>query len=199
MYDKAIERYIQALLDIATALEQHHEARTAFEAIFLTRIVHDGFLQAVTEQDENRILYENRPGEEFLLWHGAVPGVKMHWNSIGWIFPFSTSEEVENSYEIITRSKLALKSWAGLRQFWLSCRMRFQEAPLSIPTNIVKVRVVGEECRQAMRVLKKHPPNLRYVAKILQERSHPTSYLKHQIHLKLVIGEQLEPYAQLPR
>ena len=199
MYDKAIERYVQAIFDIATALEQHHEARTAFEPSFLARIVHDGFLQTVTEQDENRIIYDNRPGEEFLLWHGVVPGVKMNWNTIGWIFPFFTPEEVENSYEIIIRAELATKSWAGLRQFWLSCRLRFQEAPLEIPTNIIKVRVVGEDCRKAMRVLKKHPPNLRYVAKILKERSHPASYLKKRIHLKLVIGEKLEPYAQLPR
>ena len=199
MYDKAIERYIQAIFDIATVLEQHHEARTAFEPLFLARIVHDGFLQAVTEQDENRIIYENRPGEEFLLWHGVVPGVKMNWNTIGWIFPFSTSEEIENSYEIITRAELATKSWAGLRQFWLSCRLRFQEAPLEIPANIVKVRVLGEESQNAMRVLKQHPPNLRYVAKILKEQSHSTSYLKQRIRLRLVIGETLEPYAQLPR
>lgn len=198
MYIKAIERYIRALLDITTMLEQHREVRTAFDQTFLLRIMHDGFLQTITEQDKNRVLYHNRPEEEFLLWHGMIPGVDMHWNNIGWIFPFLTSEEMDNSCEIITRAELATKSWSPFRQFWLSCCLRFQEEALDIPTNIVKVRVVGEECRSAMNILSKHPPNLRYVAKALLDRSPSSSYLKKRIHVKLVVGEKLEPYAQLP-
>lgn len=198
MYIKAIERYIRALLDITTMLEQHREVRTAFDQTFLPRIMHDGFLQTITEQDKNRVLSPNRPEEEFLLWQGIIPGVDMHWNNIGWIFPFLTSEEMDNSYEIITRAELATKSWSAFRQFWLSCRLRFQEEALDIPTNIVKVRVVGEECRSAMNILSKHPPNLRYVAKALLDRSPSSSYLKERIHVKLVVGEKLEPYAQLP-
>ena len=106
---------------------------------------------------------------------------------------------MENSYEIVTRSELAEKSWAGLRQFWLSCRLRVHESALELPTNLVKVRVLGDDCRAAMQLLRKHPPNLRYVAKALLERSSPKSTLKKRIHLKLVLGEQLEPYAQPPR
>ena len=199
MYNKAIELYIKALLDIATALEQHREARTAFDATFLSRVVRDGFLQTVTEQDRHRVLEQHHPGEEFLLWQGNVPGVTNNWNNIGWIFPFRELQEMENSYEIVTRSEIAEKSWAALRQFWLSCRLRVHEAALELPTNLVKVRVLGNDCRSAMQVLGKHPPNLRYIAKALLERSSQKSVLKQRIHLKLVLGEQLEPYAQAPR
>lgn len=199
MYNKAIELYIRALLDIATALEQHREARTAFDASFLYRVVRDGFLQTVTEQERQRVLEQHRPGEEFLIWQGNIPGVTNNWNNIAWIFPFATLEEMENSYEIVTRSEFAEKSWAGLRQFWLSCRLRMQESALELPSNLVKVRVLGDDCRSAMQVLRKHPPNLRYVAKALLERSSSKSTLKKRIHLKLVLGEQLEPYAQPPR
>jgi hypothetical protein len=199
VYNKAIELYIKALLDIATALEQHREARTAFDATFLTRVVRDGFLQTVTEQDRHRVLEQHHPGEEFLLWQGKVPGVTENWNNVGWIFPFRDLAEMENSYEIVTRSELAEKSWAGFRQLWLSCRLRVHEAAIELPTNLVKVRVLGDDCRTAMQVLRKHPPNLRYVAKTLLERSSSRSNLKKRIQLKLVLGEQLEPYAQPPR
>ena len=198
MYTRAIDVYVQALLDIANVLERHREARLAFDPDFLFRIVRDGFLQTVTDHDKNRILYHNRPGEEFLLWQGPVHNQKMSWNCIGWIFPFFTNEEIENSYEIITRAELEKKSWAAFRQFWLSCRLRFQEAPLDIPTNLVKVRVMGEECRSAMQTLEKHPPNLRYVAKTVLDRLPSSSYLWRRFHMKIVVGEKLEPYVQAP-
>ena len=199
MYNKAIELYIKALLDIATTLEQHREARTAFDTTFLSRVVRDGFLQTITEQDRHRVLEQQQPEEEFLIWQGKVPGIPENWNNIGWILPFHDLAEMENSYEIVTRSELAEKSWSGLRQFWLSCRLRIHESAIELPTNLVKVRVLGDDCRTAMQVLRKHPPNLRYVAKALLERSSSKSTLKKRIHLKLVLGEQLEPYAQPPR
>jgi len=198
MYENAIEFYIRALLDIITTLEHHKEARTAFEPSFLFRAVNDGFLQPVTEQEKARLLAE-RPTGEFLLWQGAIPGVKRNWNAIAWLFPFSQPAEMEDSYEIITRAEMAAKSWAFVRQFWLSCKKRVQETPLEIPANIVKLRVVGEECQQAMRLLYQYPPNLRYVAKVLLDRAAASSYIRKDVNVSIVIGEKLEPFAQLPR
>lgn len=198
MYEQAIEFYIRALLDIVTTLEHHKEARTAFEPSFLFRAVSDGFLQPVTEQEKTRVLAD-RPNVEFLLWQGVIPGVKRNWNTIAWIFPFSQPAEMEDSYEIITRAEMAAKSWAFARQFWLSCKKRVQETPLEIPANIVKLRVVGEECQQAMRLLYQYPPNLRYVAKALLDRAAASSYIRKHVNVALIIGEKLEPYAQLPR
>ncbi len=198
MYDKAIDFYIRALLDIIITLEHHREARTAFAPSFLFRAVSDGFLQPITEQEKARVLAECPTGE-FLLWQGVIPGVKRNWNTIAWIFPFSQPKEMEDSYEIITRAELAAKSWAFARQFWLSCRLRMQETPLDIPTNIVKLRVVGEECQQAMRLLYQYPPSLRYVAKALLDRATTSSYIRKHLKVAIVIGEKLEPCAQLPR
>ncbi|PID57270.1 hypothetical protein CSB45_08585 [candidate division KSB3 bacterium] len=197
MYITAIDVYVKALLDIATALEQHREARTAFDVSFLSRVVLDGFLQTVTERE--RVLGCRSPNEEFLLWQGQVPGIAKNWNNIGWIFPFHGLQEMENSYEIVTRSEIAEKSWAGLRQFWLSCRLRVHEAALDLPANLVKIRVLGDECRSAMQVLREHPPDLRYVSRTLLERLPQKSPLKQRLHVKLILGEQLKPYAQAPR
>jgi hypothetical protein len=58
---------------------------------------------------------------------------------------------------------------------------------------------MGEECRTAMQTLEKNPPNLRYIAKMLLERLPSSSYLRKRIHLKIVVGEKLEPYVQAPR
>ncbi len=198
MYENAIEFYIRALQDIVTTLEHHREARTAFEASFLFRAVNDGFLQPITEQEKARLLAEC-PTSEFLLWQGVIPDVKRNWNAIAWIFPFSQLAEMERSYEIITRADMAAKPWAFARQFWLSCRMRVQEMPLEIPANIVKLRVVGKECQQAMRLLYQYPPNLRYIAKTLLDRASASSYLRKDLKVPIVIGEKLEPCAQLPR
>lgn len=185
---------MRALLDIACVLERHREVRTAFDPGFLVRILRDGFLQTVTESDKERILHHSHPGEEFLLWKGPVRGQKLHWNCIGWIFPFYSDEELENSYEIIIRSELDAKSWAALRQFVLSCRRRFQETPFDVPTNIVKVRVMGDECRAAMHTLETQPPNLRYVAKALLDQLPASNYFRKRIRMELVVGETLEPY-----
>lgn len=197
MYENAIEFYIRALSDIVTTLDHHREARTAFEPSFVFRAVSDGFLQAVTEQEKARIL--ERQAGEFLLWQGVIPGVKRNWNAIGWIFPFSQPAETEESYEMITRAEMAAKPWGFARQFWLSCRKRVQEMPLEIPANIVKLRVVGDECQQSMRLLYQYPPNLRYVAKALLDRATAASYIRKDLNVSIVIGEKLEPFAQLPR
>ena len=192
----AIEIYIRALLDVANVLQQHKEARSAFDPGFLFRSVRDGFFQTLTEDDQERILYHRRTGEEFLLWQGPVRYQKINWNCIGWIFPFSTIEEMERAYELVIRAELEKKSWSAFRQFWLTCRLQLQEAPLKIPTNIIKVRVMGEECRAAMENLEQYPPNLRYVVKTLLERLPSSNYLRNRLKMKLVVGEKLEPYVQ---
>ncbi len=194
MDNRAIDIYVRALLDIVNVLEQQREVRTGFDAGFLARILRDGFLQTLTESDKDRILQHSRCGEEFLLWKGPPSGQKMNWNVIGWIFPFYSDEEIENSYEIITRAELNKRSWAALRQFVLSCRLRFQETSLDIPTNLVKVRVTGDECRAAMDTLEIHPPNLRYVANALLNQLPASSYLRKCLRIELVVGEKLEPY-----
>ncbi len=194
MDNQAINVYVRALVDIANVLERHREVRTAFDPGFLSRSIRDGFLQTHTESARVRILYESHPGEEFLLWQGPVPGQKMNWNCIGWIFPFYADEELEDTYEIITRAELNTKSWAAIRQFALSCRLRWQEMPFEVPTNIVKVRVMGDECAVAMHTLEQYPPNLRYVAKAILDRLPTSSYLRKRIHMQVVIGEKLEPY-----
>lgn len=198
MYDKAIETYIRALLDIVTTLEHHHEARTAFAPQFLFRAISDGFLQTVTEQDKARVL-AMPASEECLLWQGVISEMKRNWNAIAWVFPFSKPAEMEESYEVITRADLSAKSWGGLRQFWLSCRQRVQEAPIQIPTNIVKIRLGGEEFLRAMALLYQYPPNLRYMVKALLDRTAPSSYLRQHLTVNVVVGEKLEPYAQVPK
>ena len=104
MTTEAIEIYIQALLDIVNALESHHEARSAFDHLFLRQVIRDGFLQTVSEKDTQRMLYQSQVGEEFLLWQGPVPHQKARWNGIGWIFPFTSLTEKEQAYELITRA-----------------------------------------------------------------------------------------------
>ncbi len=198
-YQEAVDTYVRDLVDIATVLELHHEVRSEFDPSFLLRTMQDGFLQAVMESDKNRLLHDYKPGEEFLLWQGVIRQKKLNWNNIGWIFPFYTNEEMERSYEVITRAKLDQKSWARFRQLGLSYRLKIRGIPLEIPTNIVKVRAIGEECRSAMRMLKKSPPNLRYVTKALMERLPPSNYLRKRIQMKIIIGEKLEPYVKTPR
>lgn len=197
MAAEAIEIYIQALLDIANALERHREARSAFEYAFLRRVLLDGFLQTVTEEDRERILHHRYPGEECLLWKGPAPHQKVNWNGIGWIFPFTTIEETERAYELVIRSELSQKSWAAFRQIWLSCRLRLHERALEVPTNLVKVRVMGEEKRSVMQRLEQTPPNLRYLVKALLDQLPGSHYLRKRLQLKLVVGEKLEPYVPL--
>ena len=117
---------------------------------------------------------------------------------MGWLFPFHTMNDMERAYELITRAELARKSWAPVRQFWLSCRFKLQEAPISIPTNIVKVRVKGEACSAAMFVLERSLPNLRYVTKAVMDRLPPSNYFRKRTHLKIMVGERLEPQIQFP-
>ena len=105
--------------------------------------------------------------------------------------------EMEHAYELITRSQLALKSWAPLRQFLLSCRFKLQEVPIRIPTNIVKVRVKGQACNAAMLTLEEAPPNLRYVTKTVMDRLPPSNYFRKRTHIKIMIGEHLEPQNRL--
>lgn len=194
MTAEAIEIYIQALLDIANALESHFEARAAFDHLFLQRVIRDGFLQTVSEEDTQRILYQSQPGEEFLMWQGPVPHQKARWNGMGWIFPFTSLTESEQAYELITRAKLSQKSWAGFRQWWLTCRLHLQENAINLPTNLVKVRVMGNACQIAMHYLEQNPPNLRYIVKTMLERSPASSYLRTRLQMKLVVGEKLDPY-----
>ena len=194
MDTSAIDFYIRALRDIAAVLERHREVRTAFHPDFLVRILRDGFLQTVTESEQERILHESRPTEEFLLWKGPVRGEKMNWNCIGWIFPFYDEQEIETAYELITRSEIDLKPWAAIRQFVLSCRLRWQEMPFEIPANIIKVRVMEDECVTAMHTLEDYPPNLRYVVKNLLDRLPASNYLRQRIQVRVVVGEKIEPY-----
>lgn len=194
MDTRAIDFYVHALVDMANVLERHREVRTAFDPGFLVRVIRDGFLQTVTERDEERILNDSRPREEFLLWKGPVRDQKLNWNCMGWIFPFYYDEEVENTYEIITRSELDMKPWAAVRQFVFSCRLRWQEMPFEIPANMMKVRVVGDECATAMQTLEIYPPNLRYVAKALVDQLPASNYLWKRIQMQVVVGEKLEPY-----
>lgn len=190
----AIDFYIRALGDIATVLERHREVRTAFAPDFLVRVMRDGFLQTITESDQERILHESRSGEEFLLWKGPVRGEKMNWNCISWIFPFYTEQEIETAYELITRSEIDQQSWAAIRQFILSCRIRWQEMPFEVPANIIKVRVMGDDCVEAMQTLEAYPPNLRYVAKNLVDHLPVSNYLRQRIHVQVIVGEKFEPY-----
>ena len=192
-YQQAIEMYVRALVDIATTLDIHHEARLEFDPGFLLRVLRDGFLQPVTTHERQRLLHERQNEEEFLLWYGGMRQKKMNWNGIGWIFPFQIYQEMERAYELITRAELEQKSWARVRQFVLSCRFKFQEAPIKIPTNIVKVRVKGDECLAAMRTLEKSPPNLRYVTRAMIDHLPPTNYLRKRIQMKIFVGEKLEP------
>lgn len=197
-YQRTIDTYIRTLVDIATVLNTHREARSEFVTSFLLRIIHDGFLQPVTEEDRNRLLYHHKNGENFLLWQGIIRRKKMNWNCIGWIFPFDTNEEMERSYEVITRAELDQKSWAKFRQFALSCRLRLKGTSLEIPTNIIKVRAMGDDCRSAMRTLEKSPPNLRYVTKAVIDQLPPSNYLRKRIQMKLVVGEKSKPYVLTP-
>jgi len=198
-YQRAVDIYVKALVDIATALDSQHEARSEFDTGFLLRIIHDGFFQPVTEDDKNRLLHYHKNGENFLLWQGITHQKKMNWNFIGWIFPFDTNKEMERSYEVITRAEIDQKSWAKLRQLGLSYRLKIRGIPLEIPTNIVKVRAIGDECRSAMRTLEKSPPNLRYVTKAVIDQLPPPNYLRKRIQMKLVVGEKFEPYILMPR
>jgi hypothetical protein len=106
-------------------------------------------LQTVSAEDTQRLLYQSQAGEEFLLWQGPVPHQKARWNGIGWIFPFTNLAESERAYELITRTKLSQKSWAGFRQWWLTCRLRLQETALDLPTNLVEKQVMGSACQNA--------------------------------------------------
>ena len=194
IHQQAIELYVNALVDIATRLQAHREVRSEFEPSFLVRIMRDGFLQPIVEIDRERILSAAASGEDFLLWQGVARYKPMNWNGIGWIFPFYTDEEMERAYEIIIRAELSQKSWPGLRQFVLSCRLRIQGAPIKVPTNLVKVRAKGEDCQKAMRTLEQSPPNLRYVTKTVLDQLPAANYLRKRIRMKLFVGEKLEPY-----
>jgi hypothetical protein len=197
-YHQAVDTYIQGLVDIGTILHTHHEARTELAPSFLIRALQDGFLQPVSGQDRQRLMEDHDPQEHCLLWYGDILQQKRHWNAIGWLFPFHTMNDMERAYELITRAELARKSWAPVRQFWLSCRFKLQEAPISIPTNIVKMRVKGQACTAAMFVLEQSPPNLRYVTKAVVDRLPSFNYFRKRTHLKIVIGERLEPQIQIP-
>lgn len=198
-YQKAVDLYVRVLLDIATVLHTHREARAEFDTGFLLRIMHDGFLQSVTENDGIRLLHNPRNGGNFLLWQGVIGQQKTNWNCIGWIFPFDTNEEMERSYEVITRAELDQKPWPKFRQFTLSFRTQILGIPLKIPTNIVKVRAIGDECRAAMRILEKSPPNLRFVTKAVIDQLPPVNYLRKRIQIKPVVGEKYKPYVLMPR
>ena len=106
---------------------------------------------------------------------------------------------MERSYEVITRAELDRKSWAKIRQVVLSFRTQILGISLKIPTNIVKVRAIGNECHSAMRKLEKSPPNLRYVTKTAMDQLPPSNYLRKRIHMKLVVGEECKPYILMPR
>jgi hypothetical protein len=198
-YQRAIGTYVRTLVDVATILDTHHEVRSEFDTRFLLRIMDDGFLQTVTENDKYRLLHDHKNGENFLLWQGMVRQKKMNWNCIGWIFPFYTNEEMERSYEVITRAELDQKSWAKLRHLALFYRLKIRGIPLEIPTNIVKVRAMGDECNAAMRTFEKSPPNLRYVTKAVIDQLPPSNYLRKRIQMKIVVGEKLKPYVKTPR
>ncbi len=192
-YHEAVNRYIRGLVDITTVLHVHHEARTEFESGFLLRTIQDGFLQPVSDFDRERLLSPHDRDENFLIWNGTVPGKKIIWNSVGWIFPFQALDEMERAYELITRAALAQKSWANLRQFILTCRFKFQEAPIQIPTNLVKIRVKGPQCSAAMRCLAQSPPNLRYIARTVVDQLAPSNYFRRRTKIQIVVGERLEP------
>jgi hypothetical protein len=196
---RAIDTYVRALVDIATMLDTYREVRSEFDPSFLLRIMRDRFLQTVTEEDRTRILHVYESEEDFLLWQGVLRSKKMNWNWIGWIFPFHTDEEMKKAYTLITRAELSQRSWPLLRQFVLSCRLRFQETPIRVPTNIVKVRVKGDECQAAMQTLEKSPPNLRYVTKAMIDQLPPSNYLRKRIRMKIFVGEKLEPYVLIRR
>lgn len=191
-YHEAVTTYMQGLVDIATMLNVHHEARTEFETGFLARTIQDGFLQPVSDQDRDRLLLQHERDENFLIWNGDAPGKKLNWNALAWIFPFQTADEMERAYELIIRAALAQKSWANVRQFLLTCRFKFQEAPIRIPTNIVKIRVKGVECAAAMRCLAQSPPNLRYMARAVIDQLPPSNYFRKRTKIQLVVGERLE-------
>lgn len=197
-YHEAVSTYVQGLVDIATILNAHHEARTEFESGFLIRTIQDGFLQPVSDHDRERLVSHHDRDENFLIWNGEVSGKKIQWNALGWIFPFQALDEMERAYELITRAALAQKSWAGIRQFILTCRFKFQEAPLQIPTNFVKIRVKGPTCSAAMRFLGQSPPNLRYVTKAVVDQLPPSNYFRKRTKIQIVIGERLEPYVRTP-
>lgn len=195
-YHEAVSIYIQGLVDIVTILNVHHEARTEFESGFLSRTIRDGFLQPVSDFDREQLLVPHDRDENFLIWNGAVPGKNMNWNSVGWIFPFQALNEMERAYEFITRAALAQKSWANLRQFVLTCRFKLQEAPIHIPTNMVKIRVKGPQCTAAMRCLAQSPPNLRYIARTVVDRVAPSNYFRERTKIQIVVGERLEPFVR---
>lgn len=197
-YQEAVNTYVQGLVDIATILNVHHEARTEFESGFLVRTIQDGFLQPISEHDRDRLISYHTRDENFLIWNGEISGKKIQWNALGWIFPFQAIDEMERAYELITRATLAQKSWANIRQFILTCRFKFQEAPLQIPTNIVKIRVKGPACSAAMRFLGQSPPNLRYVTKAVVDQLAPSNYFRKRTKIQIVIGERLEPYVRSP-
>jgi hypothetical protein len=190
----AITTYVRALVDVATVLEAHREARSDFEPGFLIRSLRDGFLQPVSTADRNRILEQADAPESFLLWRGGLRQPKMAWNCIGWIFPFTTEAEMERSYEIVIRAEIVQKSWPQVRHFLLSCRKRLQEMPIVVPTNLVKVRIKGQTCGAAMQALEQTPPNVRYVARAMLAQLPPSNYLRQRMRLNLVVGEQLQPY-----
>lgn len=192
-YQEAVERYVQGLVDLATILNIHHEARTEFGVGFLTRSIQDGFLQPISDQDRERLLERHQDDENFLIWNGEAPRKKLNWNAVAWIFPFREIDEMERAYEVVTRAALAQKSWAAARQFLLTCRCKLQEAPIQIPTNIVKIRVKGEAYSAAMRCLDHSPPNLRYVARSVVDRLPPSNYFRQRTNIQIVIGERLEP------
>lgn len=197
-YEQAIETYQQALIDLAAALDAHHEARLECEPNFLTRILRDGFLQPMTAEERQRILHDRRNGEELLLWQGVLRQQKPNWNGIGWIFPFYTIAEMERAYELITRAELEQQAWSRVRQWALTYRLKWRGAALDIPTNIVKVRMKGAACGAAMRTLETSPPNLRYLTKTLLERLPPANYARRRIRLKIVVGEKLAPEILTP-
>jgi hypothetical protein len=192
-YQEAVNIYAQALVDIAAMLHTHHEGRTEFAPAFVSRAVQDGFLQAVSDVDRERVFARGGHEENFLLWNGVIPHNTLNWNAVSWIFPFHSADEMERAYELITRADLAHKSWAGLRQFWLTCRFKLQEAPLQIPTNFVKIRMKGAACAAAMRCLEPSPPNLRYLTRLVVDRLPASNYFRARTNIRIVVGERLEP------
>jgi hypothetical protein len=162
--------------------------------------IRDGFLQTVSDTDRERLLSHHTHDNNLFIWNGEVAGKRMNWNTIGWIFPFHTNDEMERAYELVTRAALAQKSWAGIRQFILSCRFKFQETPIHIPTNLVKVRVKGPRCCAAMRFLGQSPPNLRYITKTVANQLPASNYFRKRTKVQIVIGEErLEPYTRNPK
>lgn len=66
-YQRAVDTYVRVLVDIATVLDSYREARAEFDTDFLLRIMHDGFLQPVTENDRNRLLQSQERGDLFAM------------------------------------------------------------------------------------------------------------------------------------